>query len=63
MKTPNKMKAEEFIKKLIEKYDNPAFEVDADWWDWGNVDDAHGHGVEEGIQSIIDELKTFKNDE
>ena len=59
------MTREEFINHLIEKYDNPTFDIDADWWDWGNYDDAHAHGIEEGIQSIIDELKTFntKRDE
>jgi hypothetical protein len=57
------MKVEEFIKQLIEKYDNPSFEADADWWDWGNVGDAHAHGVDEGMQYIVDKLKTFKTKE
>ena len=57
------MKAEEFINQLIKKCDNPSFDIDADWWDWGNVDDAHAHGVDEGIQFVIDELKTFKTKE
>ena len=57
------MKAEEFINQFIEKYDNLVFEADAEWWDWGNVDDAHAHGVEEGMQYIIDKLKTFNTKE
>ena len=53
------MTAEEFIKQLIEKYDNPTFERDAEWWEGDNFDTAHAHGVDEGVQFIIDELKTF----
>jgi len=57
------MNEEEFIKQLIEKYDNPSFDAEEDWWDWGNIDDAHAHGVEQGVQYIIDKLKTFNTKE
>ena len=57
------MTAEEFIKQLIEKYDNPTFERDAEWWEGDNFDTAHAHGVDEGVQFIIDELKTFNTKE
>ena len=53
----------DFIKQLIEKYDNPSFDEEEAWWDWGNVDDAHAHGVDEGMQYIIDKLKTFNTKE
>jgi len=53
------MKAEQFIRHLIEKYDNPTFEYNSEWWEGDNYDTAHAHGVEEGMQFIIDELKTF----
>jgi hypothetical protein len=51
------MKAEEFIKELISKYDNPSFEPNAEWWDC--VFDAHAHGFDDGVKVIIDQLKTF----
>ena len=57
------MKAEEFIKYLINKYDNPHFDSEEEWWNWGNVDDTHAHGVEEGVQYVIDKLKTFNTKE
>ena len=57
------MKAEDFIKRLIEQHDNPSFDAEVEWWDWGNVDDAHAHGIDEGVQYIIDKLKTFNTKE
>ena len=44
---------EDLIKFLESKVD-PNFDRDADWYDWGNVDDAHSHGVEEGFQDAIE---------
>ena len=57
------MTLEEFINRLIERHNNPDFDIDAEWWDWGSYDEAHAHGVDEGIQSIIEELKTFNSKE
>tara|TARA_S200002703_G_scaffold58026_1_gene50467 strand:+ start:508 stop:702 length:195 start_codon:yes stop_codon:yes gene_type:complete len=63
MKNEMKQTAEDFIKQLIEKYDNPSFDEEEAWWDFGNADDAHEHGVDEGMQYIIDKLKNFNTKE
>jgi len=38
----------------LESKSNPSFERDVDWWDWGNYDDVHEHGVDEGFQDAIE---------
>jgi hypothetical protein len=44
----------ENLIEFLESQIDHNFDPDADWWEWGNVDDAHAHGVEEGFQSAIE---------
>ncbi len=66
--TDNTAKAKQLIsnykvmKELIqwlESKSNLSFERDVDWWDWGNYDDVHEHGVNEGFQDAIEMILNY----